>query len=186
VKTLRAQLPSGELTLTVGADRAQLSGHLLAFEPPVKEIDGTVYVPLHVVEAALGAQVEYDGRDSKVEIISALVGRIPMPEGGKGAPVTGTVTAVDAASSPPSLTISFRGSVRTISLTSTARVTLEDVSAHTRKPLGRARRRRRRPVRSRSARSRSRRRIRCARASRSGSSCAGRRTDAHPMISARI
>ena len=46
--------------------------------------------------------------------------------------IGGTLTAVDLLSEPPSLTITYRGSVRTVAINSAAKVLLEDVVARTR------------------------------------------------------
>lgn len=46
--------------------------------------------------------------------------------------IGGTLTAVDVLSEPPSLTITYRGSVRTVAINSAAKILLEDVVARTR------------------------------------------------------
>ncbi|MGH7660505.1 MAG: Ig-like domain-containing protein [Vulcanimicrobiaceae bacterium] len=45
--------------------------------------------------------------------------------------IAGTLTAVDMLSEPPSLTVTYRGSVRTVAVNSAAKIVLEDVVART-------------------------------------------------------
>ena len=68
-----ARLPTGNITVVIGSARAYVDGKTLALDAPAVEIDGTAYVPLRLLTAALGAQVSYDQRGAKVEIVSLYV-----------------------------------------------------------------------------------------------------------------
>lgn len=69
-------------------------------------------------------------------LASAAVPVNPCSPGGNDRRICigGTLTAVDLLSEPPSLTITYRGSVRTVAVNSAAKILLEDVVARTRQP----------------------------------------------------
>jgi hypothetical protein len=104
-------------------------------EGPAMEIDGATYVPLRFVADALGAQVTYDQKAARVEVISSLVGRTPsltLSTGSGGSTqVVGTVSAIDLNSAPETLTVTRSGSVRTIAVNSDATFVIQDVVTKT-------------------------------------------------------
>ena len=131
--SVTARLPTGSVGFEVGSASATVNGRPVALGAPVLERDGTTYVPLTLLTAAFGAQATYDQRGAKVEIISAFVGRngaTQSPRAGGGTDIQGVVSAVDAGSDPPSLTVVRGGAARTISLNSDAKIWTEDVTIH--------------------------------------------------------
>ena len=130
---ITARLPTGSVSFEVGSFEATVNGRAVALDAPVIDRDGTTYAPLKLLVAAFGAQAVYDQRAERVEIISAFVGRNSEAEqqrAGGGSDVQGVIAAIDADSSPPSLTIVRAGTSRTISITSEAKVWTEDVTIH--------------------------------------------------------
>jgi hypothetical protein len=94
-------------------------------------------VPLRFVADALGAQAQYDAKGRRVEVTSSIVGRTPgleqrTPDG--STQVVGTVSAIDLNSAPESITVRATPSVRTIAITSDARVVVQDVVTRTTTP----------------------------------------------------
>ena len=128
--TITGQLPTGRIVMTVGSANATVNGRNVRLDAPVAAIDGIEYVPLHFFGEALGAQTSYDGRGSKVEIISSLIGRNAgdQPIAGGGSRVRGIIAEVDRNLEPPTITVNVRGEARTISVNSDARVYVEDVT----------------------------------------------------------
>ncbi len=131
--TLTARLPVGTLSLTVGSERARIDDRVVTLEAPIVEVDGTTYGPLSLLKAAFGANATYDQHGTKVEIVSALIGRTTggaEQRAGGGTTVNGTIAAIDALSAPPSITVTLGAESRTISLNSDARITIQDVTVH--------------------------------------------------------
>jgi len=129
--TIEARLPTGRLTVDVGSSLANVNGKSVSLDAPVVEIDGESYAPLKLLTAAFGAQATYDQRGSRVEIVSADVGRTSTAEQQRtdgGTDVQGVVSAVDAESNPPAITVVRGGTSRTIALTSDAKIWTEDVT----------------------------------------------------------
>ena len=96
--TLVASAPSKRITITVGSSRATVDTHTIMMDSPAIEIDGATYVPLRFVADSLGAQVTYDPKAERVEVISSVVGRAPGLEQhtpGGSTQIVGTVSAVD-------------------------------------------------------------------------------------------
>jgi hypothetical protein len=86
------------------------------------------------VADSLGAQVSYDPKAARVDVISSLVGRTPaLLQSGAGGrtQIVGTVTAVDLNSAPESITVSRSGSVRSIAINSDAKIVLQDTVVKT-------------------------------------------------------
>jgi copper amine oxidase-like protein len=131
--TLIAQAPTKTIRITRGTTRAFIDNRPVRLEMPPVEIGGTTYVPLRLLVDALGASVSYNSRRERLEIVSALVRRETASTkiGAGKTKITGTLTALDTLSQPPSMTVTYRGSVRTIAVNSTAKVTLSDVVART-------------------------------------------------------
>ncbi len=97
------------------------------------EIDATTYVPLNLLVDVLGANASYDSHAGRVVISSTLVERLtPSQNVGDGkVQISGNLTAIDTLSEPPSLTVTYRDSVRTIAINSSAQIVLKDVVART-------------------------------------------------------
>jgi hypothetical protein len=130
---ITARLPVGNLSMAVGSSHATVDSRAVELDAPVSDIAGTTYVSLRLLKAAFGANVTYDQRGAKVEIVSAMLGRATGAEERRsdgGTTVNGTVAALDANSVPPALTVTQGDQSRTISISSDARVTIEDVTVH--------------------------------------------------------
>lgn len=121
------------ISLKLGSARASVNDVPLILDSPPIEIKNTLFVPLRFIAAALGAQATYQPRGKKVEITSELIGKTSTGVSRFGAQIqtSGTVSAVDLNSSPPSITVTSGTSVRTISINSSARVSIKDVVANT-------------------------------------------------------
>jgi hypothetical protein len=131
--TLTAKLPVGNLVLTVPGDTATVNGHQVVLDARAIDVSGRTYVPLRLLKAALGATAVYDQRGAKVQILSALIGRAVGAEERRadgGVTINGVVAAVDANSSPPSVTLTQGAESRTISINSDAKIFVEDVTVH--------------------------------------------------------
>jgi uncharacterized Zn-binding protein involved in type VI secretion len=132
--TILARLPSGTITLTVGSSQANVNGKPIALDSPVTEYKNSLYVPLRFLNAALGATVNYDPHAARVEIVSAYIGRnagASQARSDGGTSVQGAVSEVDTYSAPQSITVVEAGRPRTISITSDAKIFIEDVTVHT-------------------------------------------------------
>jgi len=128
-----SRLPTGSVSFVIGSAIARVNGTPVLLDAPVAEIDGTTYAPLKLLTAAFGAQASYDARGAKVEIVSAYIGRNSGAEqqrAGGGTDVQGVASAVDEESEPPSVTVVHGGTSRTISVTSDAKIWIEDVTIH--------------------------------------------------------
>lgn len=130
---LIAAAPAKTIALHIGSSRATIDNAPIFMQSPAIEIDGATYVPLRFVADSLGAQVTYNAQAARVDVVSSLVGRTPslnQSEGGT-TQVVGTVSAVDLNSAPESITVERSGSVRTVSITSDAKITVQDVVTKT-------------------------------------------------------
>jgi Copper amine oxidase N-terminal domain len=135
--TLVASAPSKRITVTVGSRRATVDTRTVMLDSPAVEIEGATYVPLRFVADSLGAQVTYDPKAERVEVVSSVVGRTPGLEQhtpGGSTQIVGTVSAVDLNSAPESVTVTKGPSVRTIAITSDARIVVQDVATRTTTP----------------------------------------------------
>jgi hypothetical protein len=135
--TITASAPGKSIVVRIGSARATIDGQPVMMETPAMTIDGATYVPLRFVAEALGAQATFNARANRVEVVSSLVGRNPALEqraDGGAAQIVGTISAVDLNSAPQSLTVQRGSSVRTIAITSDAKVELQDVVARTSTP----------------------------------------------------
>jgi len=132
--TLVASAPSRRITMRVGSRRATVDARPVELDSPVVEIDGATYVPLRFVADSLGAQVSYDPKAERVEVVSLVVGRTPGLEQrtpGGSTQIVGSVSAVDLNSAPESITVTRGPSERTIAITSDARIVVQDVVTRT-------------------------------------------------------
>jgi hypothetical protein len=126
-----------QIVLHIGSAQALIDNRPVTMEAPAMTIDGATYVPLRFVADSLGAQATFNRHADRVEIVSSLVGRNPGLEqrGADGmSQVVGSVSAVDLNSQPPSITVERGTDVRTVAITSDARVELQDVIARTSTP----------------------------------------------------
>src|SRR5581483_11446001 len=133
-RTLVASAPARRITLRVGSRRATVDARTVFLDSPVVEIDGATYVPLRFVADSLGAQVAYDPKAERVEVVSLVVGRTPGLEqriAGGSTQIVGTVSAVDLNSAPESITVTRGPPERTIAITSDARIVVQDVVTRT-------------------------------------------------------
>ncbi len=131
--TIAGRLPGGNVSISVGTPNVVVDGARVTLDGSVIDRNGTTYMPLRLVSAALGAQARYDQRGANVQISSTFVGRNSGAEAqreGGGTDVQGVVSALDMDSSPPSLTVVRGGASRTISVTSEAKVWTDDVTIH--------------------------------------------------------
>jgi hypothetical protein len=134
---ITASAPGKRIVLHIGSANATIDGAPFMMEAPATTIDGATYVPLRFVAASLGAQATFNARANRVEVVSSLVGRNPALEqraAGGTAQIVGSVSAVDVNSSPQSLTVERGPDVRTVAITSNARIELQDVVARTSMP----------------------------------------------------
>jgi hypothetical protein len=132
--TYSARLPSGAARFALGSASASINGRTIRLDAAPVDLGGITYVPLKLVTAALGATASFDQHDAEVDIVSAYIGRNTDDETtatqGGGTNVQGLVAAVDADSTPPSITVTSRGAPRTIAITSSAKIFTEDVTVH--------------------------------------------------------
>ncbi|GAC1414920.1 MAG: hypothetical protein NVSMB5_03510 [Candidatus Velthaea sp.] len=128
-----AAAPAKKITLHIDSSSATIDNRPVTMQGPAREIDGATYVPLRFVADSLGAQVTYDARAARVEVVSSLVGRTPSltQSSGGSTQVVGTVSAIDLNSAPESITVTRSGSVRTISINSDAKIVVQDVVTRT-------------------------------------------------------
>ena len=135
--SITASAPGKQIVLHIGSANATIDGRPVTMETPALTIDGATYVPLRFVAESLGAQATFNRRANRVEVVSSLVGRNPALEqraAGGSAQIVGSVNAVDLNSSPQSLTVERGPNVRTVAITSNAKIELQDVVARTSMP----------------------------------------------------
>jgi hypothetical protein len=134
---ITASAPGKRIVLHIGSAVATIDDRPVTMETPAMTIDGATYVPLRFVAESLGAQATFNPGANRVEVVSSLVGRNPALEqqSGDGASqLVGNVSAVDLNSAPQSLSIVRGATVRTVAITSGAKVDLQDVVARTSTP----------------------------------------------------
>jgi len=129
---LVAEAPTQTIRLVRGSRRAYAGQGVIVLDVAPMEIESTTYVPLDVLDV-LGASASYDSHAERVVIASTLVRRLtPSQSAGDGkVSISGNLTAIDTISEPPSLTVTYRDSVRTIAINSSAQIVLKDVVART-------------------------------------------------------
>jgi hypothetical protein len=127
---ISATLASGVATVVVGSRQARVNGRPVVLDQAPLDEDGTTFVPLRFIGAALGAVVNYDQKGAKVEIVSPFIGRNVNvePAAGGGSTLLGTLSAIDANATPPALTLLVGGDPRTIAVNSSARFYVEDTT----------------------------------------------------------
>ena len=132
-QALTADAPNASLRLSLGSRHAFIGDRVIYLEVAPQQIGGTTYVPLRLLAAAFGAQVSYDSRAGRIQIVSQLVRRESATQTASDGKIriSGNLAAIDVLSEPPSLTVTYRDSVRTIAVSSSAKILLEDVVART-------------------------------------------------------
>jgi len=136
-KTLIASAPAKRIAITAGSKRAIVDNRPILMDSPATEIDGATYVPLRFVSDSLGAQVSYDPKAARIEVISSIVGRtagLEQRTAGGSTQFVGSASAVDLNSAPESITVTKGTAVRTIAITSDARIVVQDVVTRTTTP----------------------------------------------------
>jgi hypothetical protein len=133
-ETLSLRVPLGIVVVTPGSENAVLNDKPISLGSRVQEIDGTTYVPLKFLHVALGATASYDPRGARVQILSAFIGRTlgaAERRSDGGTTLNGVISAIDANSAPPSVTVtSGSDQPRTIAINSDAVIYVEDVTVH--------------------------------------------------------
>ncbi len=121
----------GEKTVVLrdGSHVATVDGVRVFLDAPATRRNGVFYAPLRFFTAVLGAEATFNRRAHVVAIVSQLVGRSGLGDFtvGNRTVEVGTVTAVDVDSEPPTVTLSFNGSIRTIPISNNALITMHDV-----------------------------------------------------------
>jgi hypothetical protein len=130
------QVGAKTVTLTLGSRIARIDRDELPMEAPPLEINDVLYVPLRFFTDVLGAQAHFDRRANAVMIVAQEVGRSAngLISTGHGFERLGTVAAVDVLSDPPTLTLGYNGSAKTISIGANAIIEVLDVNVNVTSP----------------------------------------------------
>lgn len=127
---LVAHAPHETIRIVRGSRRAFVGRHEILLNVAPLELGGTTYVPLRFVAQTLSASVAYEARAGAVQITSTIVQREAATQRiGNSVRISGNLTAIDTLSQPPSITVTYHDSVRTVAVTSGAKIVLEDVVA---------------------------------------------------------
>lgn len=120
------------VVLSIGSEIATVDGVDLEMGAPAVRRGDVLYAPLRFFTAVLGAQASFDRRSHLVTIVAQLVGRSGLGDFAEGSRTlkVGTVTAVDLNSDPPTVTLAFNASVRTIPITRNALITMRDIGVN--------------------------------------------------------
>jgi hypothetical protein len=123
---------SKTVTLQAGSTRAYVDGNAVVLDAPPVEIKNVLYAPLRFFTDALGAQASFDRKANTVTIVAQLVGRSGNGILSHGSQIEqiGTVQAVDLNSDPPTVTITYNASIRTVQIGRNADILLQDVNAN--------------------------------------------------------
>jgi hypothetical protein len=123
---------SKTVTLRAGSARAYVGGNPVALDAAPVEIKNVLYAPLRFFTDALGAQASFDRKANTVTVVAQLVGRSGngILAHGSGIEQIGTVQAVDMNSDPPTITITYNASIRTVQIGRNADILLQDVNAN--------------------------------------------------------
>lgn len=132
-RTVRTYAGAKTISLNIGSTIAQVDDREVLLDAPPVEIKNTLYAPLRFFTGALGAQAVFNRQTNSVDIVSTLMGRngTGVTTMGGGIQMMGTITAVDLDSDPPTVTLTYGGSVRTLSIRSDVNVLVQDVNAGT-------------------------------------------------------
>jgi hypothetical protein len=132
-RTVRTYAGAKTISLHIGSTIAQVDDEEVQLDAAPVEIKNTLYAPLRFFTSALGAQAVFNRQTNSVDIVSTLMGRsgTGVVTMGGGVQMMGTITAVDLDSDPPTITLTYGGSVRTLSIKQDAAVLVQDVNAGT-------------------------------------------------------
>ncbi len=132
-RTVRTYAGAKTISLNIGSTIAQVDGEQVQLDATPVEIKNTLYAPLRFFTGALGAQAVFNRQTNSVDIVSTIMGRSGsgITTMGGGVQMMGTITAVDLDSDPPTVTLTYGGSVRTLSIRSDVNVLVQDVNAGT-------------------------------------------------------
>ncbi|GAC1393358.1 MAG: hypothetical protein NVSMB31_12670 [Vulcanimicrobiaceae bacterium] len=135
-KKIETQVSDRTIWLTTGSPEASVNGTRLTLDAPTVEVKGVLYAPLRFFTAGLGAQASFNKKTQQVQISSALAGESTtvVSTGNSTREYQGIVQAIDNDSQPPSITVTSGASVKTIAVSSSARVSISDVVANTTVP----------------------------------------------------
>jgi len=131
---VRTSAGAKSIQLMIGSTTAQIDNQAVELDAPPVEIKNVLYAPLRFFTEALQAQAVYNRQTNSVEIVSTLVGRSGtgiVNNVNGGVQLLGTVTRVDLDSDPPTVTVAYNGSVRTVSVTPDVSVLVQDVNSGT-------------------------------------------------------
>ena len=133
---VRTNAGAKTITLVIGSAHAMVDNEPVELDAQPVEIQNVLYAPLRFFTEALGAQAVFTRQTNSVEIISTLVGRsgngIVSSDG--GTQEMGTVAAIDLDSNPPTITLAYNASVRTLQVRSDVAVIVQDVNTGTSNP----------------------------------------------------
>ena len=132
-KTITTRAGYKTIALRIGSLHATIDGQRVELDAAPVEIANTLYAPLRFFTAALGAQAVFNRQSDSVDIVSTLVGRSGdgITETGSHVEQIGIVTAIDLDSQPPTITLTYNASVRTLPVAENARVVVQDVNTGT-------------------------------------------------------
>jgi hypothetical protein len=132
-RNVRTYAGAKTITLVIGSTQAYVDNQPVDLDAPPVEIKNTLYAPLRFFTEALGAQAVFNRQTNSVEVISTLVGRSGsgIVETDGGVQIMGTVTALDLTSSPPTVTLTYGASVRTLQIRPDVHVIVQDVNSGT-------------------------------------------------------
>lgn len=131
-KTIWTQVGARTVSLQIGSRVAHVDASSITLGAAPIEVKYVLYAPLRFFTDAIGAQAIYDRATKTVNIVAQLVGRsgAGIVREANGTERFGTVSAVDVDSDPPTLTLSYNATVKTIPITRNAIVEMRDVNAN--------------------------------------------------------
>lgn len=134
--TVRTYAGAKTIALVIGDKNAQVDNETVELDAAPVEIKNVLYAPLRFFTAALSAQAVFNRQTNSVEIISTLFGRTGngITNVGGGVQEMGTVAAVDLDSNPPTLSLTYGASARTLQIRSDVSVIVQDVNTGTSNP----------------------------------------------------
>ena len=132
-RAVRTYAGAKTITLQIGSTRAEVDGQPVQLDAAPVEIKNTLFAPLRFFTEALGAQAAFNRQTNSVDIVSTLLGQTGngVSMVGGGVQLMGTITAVDLDSDPPTMTLTYGPSVRTLSIDPSVTVSVQDVNAGT-------------------------------------------------------
>ena len=135
-KRISTQVGSSVVNVSIGSDLAAVDDQTVRLNSPVQEINGFAYVPLRFLTDVLKAQAIYNSKLRAVTINADHIGISSsgiVNQGGRSV-ATGTVSAVDLLTDPPTMTLLNNGRARTYEIGRNATITAQDVVINVRAP----------------------------------------------------